>query len=124
MKDPIKDLTKEHPIPDLWKDSITRIVKEISNGNFNLDNAGKNITLQSADLATINNSNVRDYGCTLTPLLEQTWESSRAQWMGKHWDIIIDLCTAEEGVSDLVLSGRVYPSISGFEYEVGLIFVP
>lgn len=124
MTDLIKDLTKEHPIPDLWKDSIARVVKEISNGNFELTNAGKNVTLQTTDLVTINSNNLRDYGCTLIPLLAQTWESSRTQWMGEYWEITIDLCTAEEGVSDLILTGRVYQSTSGFEYEIGLIYVP
>lgn len=124
MTDPIKDLEKEHPIPDLWKDSIARVVKEISTGNFELTDVGKNVSLQSTDLVTTNCNNVRDYGCTLIPLLEQTWESSRTQWMGEYWEITIDLCTAEEGVSDLILTGRVYSSTSGFLYEAGLIYVP
>ncbi len=123
MTVPIKDLTKEYPIPNLWKDSITRVVKELSNGNFELTDAGKNVTLRSKDLVGINSDNVRDYGCALIPLLEQTWESSRTQWMGTYWEITIDLCTAEEGISDLNLTGRVYPSSLGFEYEIGLLYV-
>lgn len=121
---PVKDLAKEYPIPDLWKDSIKRVVKEISNGNFELAKSGKNVTMLSKDLASINSNNVRDYGCTLIPLLDQTWGSSRAQWMGAYWEIIIDLCTAEERISDLILSGRVYPSNSDFKYEFGLLYVP
>ena len=30
-----------------------------------------------------------------------------AQWMGSHWDVLIDLWSAEEGRTDLVLDARV-----------------
>mgnify|MGYP007055205869 CR=1 FL=1 len=121
---PLKDLTKEHPIPDLWKGPIEKAVKEMIKGNFEFSKAGENISLQSKNLVNLNSDNVSDYGCTLIPLLEKTWESSRTQWMGNYWEITIDLCTTEEGISDLILSGRVYPSNSDFKYEFGLVYVP
>jgi hypothetical protein len=48
-----------------------------------------------------------DYGCTLVELPEDTWQTSVSQWMETHWEVLVDLWTAEEGRSDLVLAGRV-----------------
>ena len=45
-------------------------------------------------------------------------------WMGKHWEIIVDLCTATEGVSDLVRTGKVAKVNGQPLFPVGLIYVP
>lgn len=121
---PLRDLEKEHPIPSFWKDEISSIVIQLTKGNFELLGTSSNVSLQSSDLADLNRQNVDDYGCCLIPLREECWERSCYQWQGEYLDLIVDLCTSEEGVSDLILSGRVYPLNSGFNYEVGLIYVP
>ncbi len=33
--------------------------------------------------------------------------SLSAKLMASHWDILVDLCTEGEGVSDLVLTGKI-----------------
>lgn len=124
MNLPLRDLEKEHPIPDDWRDTISQVVTQLCNGNFELANSAENISLRSTDLAHINKQNVLDYVSKLTPLLGSSWDRSCCQWMGEHWDLITDLCTHEEGVSDLVLSARVYPLHSGFKFDFGLIYVP
>jgi hypothetical protein len=65
-----------------------------------------------------------DYGETLVELPRETWESSVAQWMGAHWDVLVDLWTEGEGRRDLVLDARVHETESGFRFEVRLVYVP
>ncbi len=67
---------------------------------------------------------VTDYGETLAELPDDTWQSSVSQWMGTHWDILVDLWTVESGKSDLVLSGRVFESNGGYRFEIDSLHVP
>ena len=121
---PLKDLEKEHSIPDVWKDSICEVVIQLTKNNFELHDVSEYIALQSSDMAKFNRENVLEYGCCLKALSTECWERSCYQWQGNYRDLIIDLCTVEEDVSDLVLKGRVYPIVSGYKYEFGMVYVP
>tara|TARA_Y100000994_G_C15692101_1_gene441952 strand:- start:702 stop:1076 length:375 start_codon:yes stop_codon:yes gene_type:complete len=121
---PLKDLEKEHSIPDVWKDSICEVVIQLTKNNFELHDVSEYIALQSSDMAKFNRENVLEYGCCLKALSTECWERSCYQWQGNYRDLIIDLCTVEEDVSDLVLKGRVYPINSGYKYEFGMVHVP
>jgi hypothetical protein len=44
--------------------------------------------------------------------------------MRSYWDVLVDLYTAEEGSSDLVLAVRVFELGADFEFEVESIHVP
>jgi len=94
------------------------------NDDFELSNFNSSVLLQSDDIAQLNRSNVLGYGCSLAPLSEEVWERSRYQWMDEYWEVVVDLCTKEEGVSDLALSCRVFPLENSFKYELGLVYVP
>ena len=65
-----------------------------------------------------------DYAATLVELPEDTWETSVAQWMETHWDVLVDLWTAEEGRSDLVLGGMVVETSAGPRLTVHMVYVP
>ena len=65
-----------------------------------------------------------DYGETLIDLPDETWETSVSQWMGPHWDVLVDLWTAESGRSDLVLHVQVFETRSGFRVEIHAVYVP
>ena len=67
---------------------------------------------------------VEDYGATLIELPEATWQTSVAQWQGGYWDVMVDLWTAEEGSSDLVLQGRIAESASGPRFTLHMVYVP
>lgn len=68
--------------------------------------------------------NVSAYGEVLAPLSDSTWERSCTQWMGDHWELIVDLCTESEGVSDLALHGRMYEADGNYSLEVSTVHVP
>ena len=67
---------------------------------------------------------IQDYGETLVELPEETWDSSVCMWMGKRWEVMIDLWTAGEGRSDLVLTVRVSETKAGFIFEIYMVYVP
>jgi hypothetical protein len=69
-------------------------------------------------------SHVADYGATLIALPDEAWITSVAQWYGESWEVLIDLWTAEEGRSDMVLDARVYEVGDDFEIQIHLIYVP
>ncbi|WP_425480014.1 DUF7668 domain-containing protein [Aerolutibacter ruishenii] len=69
-------------------------------------------------------SYIADYGATLTALPEDTWASSVCIWYGDHWKALVDLWTAEEGRSDLVLHADVTEAGPGFSIRVSLVYVP
>ena len=64
------------------------------------------------------------YGASLVDLPPDSWHTSVAQWYGTHWDILVDLWTAEEGRSDLVLAGKIEDSDSGPRFTIQLVYVP
>ncbi|WP_052830528.1 DUF7668 domain-containing protein [Gynuella sunshinyii] len=57
-------------------------------------------------------------------LPEETWDTSCAQWMDPHWEVLIDLYTEGEGASDLVLTGNMIETDENPKFTVGLIYVP
>jgi hypothetical protein len=67
---------------------------------------------------------ITDYGETLTELSEDTWKTSVAQWMGTHWDVLVDLRTIESGRSDMVLQAKVTETAKGFRVKIYMVYVP
>ncbi|MEP7706758.1 hypothetical protein [Paraglaciecola sp. 25GB23A] len=120
----LKDLEKAHPIASYWRPLICEVVNAIVEGDYSLSRKFQDTVSIPDDTATANRNYISDYGETLVPLQNETWESSCAQWMGDHWDIIIDLFTESEGLSDLVLTGKVCENNVKIQFKVGLIYVP
>jgi hypothetical protein len=46
------------------------------------------------------------------------------QWMETHWDLLVDLWTAESGRSDLVLAVRVFECDGDYRFEIDSVHVP
>lgn len=44
--------------------------------------------------------------------------------MEGYWDVLVDLYTKGEGLSDLVLTGKMIEVNGEPQYTVGLIYVP
>lgn len=120
----VKDGTSEHPIPSLWRPAICGIVAAFVKGDFLLAEDIAGVEAVSQKSASHIQSYLRDYGATLEPLPDAAWNSSVCIWTGAHWDFLVDLYTREEGPSDLVLSGRVTNTSSGFKIAVHMVHVP
>jgi hypothetical protein len=103
---------------------LTAVVERFIKGNFSLSSPVSGVLPVAPDVARQNKDYITEYGQPLVNLSNDAWNNSCAQWMGKDWDIIVDLCTATEGISDLVLTGKVANVNGKPVFTVGLIYVP
>lgn len=120
----LKDEDAEHPIAVSWRPVFRAIVDAFVDHDYMLANGIDSVEPVSSDTATQIREYVDSYGATLVNLSDETWNSSVAQWMGGHWDVLVDLWTAEEGRSDLVLDSRVQETDSGYSIEISSVYVP
>ena len=120
----IKDEDAAHPIAVTWRPMLTEIVRAFTEGDYELSRGIKGVDSVESDIAEHNRNYIKEYGEVLIELPYKTWESSCAQWMGSHWDVLIDLYTEGEGLSDLVLTGKMVENNGTPHFTVGLIYVP
>jgi hypothetical protein len=118
----VKDLDRAHGIPSAWRPILQAVVKAFAAGDFALKDCP--VAPVSAATAKRMAANVASYGETLSELPTSTWTTSVSQWMGTHWELLVDLWTVESGASDLVLSVRVFEADGGFRFEVESVHVP
>lgn len=121
---PVKDEEKAHPVAKARRPTLREIVKAIAERDYGLSRRIATIGMVSNEAAEQMRSYVSNYGETLTELHDDTWNSSIAQWMGTHWELLVDLWTIESGRADLVLSVFVFETGDGFRFEIDSIHVP
>lgn len=121
---PLEDEHASHPIATDWRPILIAVVERFVEGDFSLSSPVPCVLPVDPDTARQNKEYVSSYGHPLIGLSNTVWDSSCAQWMGKNWEIIVDLCTTTEGVSDLVLTGKVANVNGQPVFTVGLIYVP
>jgi hypothetical protein len=120
----VKDEDAEHPIASAWRPMLCEVVRAFVDGDYGLTKGVRGVDPVSAETAEHIRAYLADYGATLVELPEDTWQTSVAQWMGTQWDILVDLWTAEEGPSDLVLQGRVAETDAGPRLTIHMVYVP
>ena len=121
---PVKDEENELPIAEAWRPTIEQVVRRFAEGDYALDEAVAGVAPVSTETAKQIREYVEDYGATLVALDPETWESSVSLWMGDKWEVLVDLWTEEEGLSDLVLHLYVREDGPGYRFEVYLVYVP
>lgn len=120
----VKDEEAAHPVASDWRPALREIVAAFSRGDFALSGLTSVVPVDPTTQNQINRY-LAEYGETLDELPEETWLTSVAQWMGTHWDVLVDLWTKESGKSDLVLSVRVFEANPGdCRIEVDSVHVP
>lgn len=119
-----KDSDAEQPIPATWRPMLRRVVQCIAAGDYDSVGAVEGVEPLGTAVADHIRASVADYGATLVELPEDTWRTSAARWMGTHWDVLVDLWTAEEGPSDLVLGCRVAETDTGLRLTIHMVYVP
>lgn len=120
----IIDEDGEHPIASAWRPILCEVVQSFVKGDYGLVKGVAGVEPVSDATAKQIYDYIIDYGATLVPLPNETWQTSVAQWMGDHWDILVDLWTAEEGLSDLVLAGSIKETNDGPSLTIKLVYVP
>ncbi len=120
----VKDAEAERPIPTSWRPAIRAICKAFAQRDYRLSVGVPGVAPLSEKTAAQIESYVQEYGATLIELSEETWNSSVCIWLGQRWDALIDLWTASEGRSDLVLQLHISEAEEGFLFHVYMVYVP
>lgn len=114
----------EHPVPEALRPRFQALVAAFVAGDFELSSHMiEGISPIDRDGARFIAGQVAAYGGTLAPLSDEAWQRSVYLWMDGYWDVLIDLSTTEESVSDLVLHARLFGDQSG-RIEVWSVHVP
>jgi hypothetical protein len=120
----LKDPDNEHPIPSAWRPMLRAVVQCFVEGDYCLARGVAGVEPVTAATAEQIRDYLTEYGATLVALPDDTWQTSVAQWMGTHWQILVDLWTAEEGRSDMVLDGSVVETGEGPRLTIHMAYVP
>ncbi|OJY94902.1 MAG: hypothetical protein BGP25_06975 [Lysobacterales bacterium 63-13] len=100
---------EQQSVPLEWRPALERAASAFAAGDFKLQGLS-GVEPTSASTASQVREYLTDYGATLVPVPNETWDSSVCIWSGHHWDVLVDLWTQEEGCSDLVMHAHVAPS--------------
>lgn len=115
---------KELPVPSEWRQTFSRIVEAFRTGDFKIEKGIPSVQPISNEDAKRIADNIDSYGSRLDRLPEETWDTSVCRWMDGYWDVLVDLFTVQEGLSDLVLFTRVYENGSSYEFQIQSVNVP
>ena len=113
----------EFPVPVALRGTISSLVDAFAAGDFLLkDHLVMGIEPISPDLAQQVEASVSSYGDALVRLDEGSWDTSVYSWQGDGWILLVDLTTAREKRSDLVLFLNIGEGSQ--EIEVRSVHVP
>lgn len=115
---------EEHPIPEPWRSTFRQIANAFAAGDFEL-REHRIDSVEPIDAATASYiaENIADYGEALAPLNDATWDRSVYRWMDGYWQMLVDLSTECEPVSDLALHTKLYET-GGLRLEISSVHVP
>jgi len=119
-----KNKEEELPIPHIWRPIFKNIVKAFVNKDYNLSLGVNNVNLVSDKTAEQIQEYIEDYGEELIDLPDETWDTSIYIYYGEYWNVIIDLFTKNEGLSDLVLNAEVKEKDNNYVVDINLVYVP
>lgn len=119
-----KDEENERPIPTAWRPAFSKIVDAFCKKDYSLSNGIVGVSSVSNETAIHIKEYIQGYGEELVQLSDETWDSSICIWTGSHWDVLIDLWTAGEGRSDLVLGAQVTENDNTYIIDIGMVYVP
>ncbi|TCD29072.1 hypothetical protein EZ456_02620 [Pedobacter psychrodurus] len=119
-----KNEEEELPIPHIWRPIFKNIVTAFVNKDYNLSLGVNNVNLVSDETAEQIQEYIEDYGEELIDLPDETWDTSVYIYYGEYWNVIIDLFTKNEGLSDLVLNVEVREKDNNYVVDIYLVYVP
>ena len=115
----------EHPVPASLRPTFSQIAEALVAGDYQLQShTVARVRPVSSDTAAWMAGNIQAYGETLGPLCAETWERSVYSWMDGYWQVVVDLATTSEPVSDLALHAKLYEAANDVEVELYGVYVP
>lgn len=119
-----KNEEEELPIPHLWRPTFKAIVSALVKSDYRLSAGVKNVSPVSENTAEQIKEYIEEYGEGLVELPNETWETSVYICYGSYWNVLIDLFTKDEGLSDLVLNAEVREVKGEYITDIQLVYVP
>jgi len=119
-----KNEEDELPIPHIWRPTFKAIVNAFAEKDDKISSEIKNVNPISIETAEQIKEYIDDYGDELIKLPEETWDSSVYISYGNYWNILIDLYTKNEGLSDLVLNAEIRENNNEYIFDINLVYVP
>lgn len=115
----------EHLLPEPLHSIFRQIANAFVVGDFQLrDHPINGVKRIDPETAIGIADNIMAYGERLAPLNEQTWSQSKYRWMDGYWQVLVDLTTRSEPVSDLTLHAKLSETGDDFAVVVEAVFVP
>jgi hypothetical protein len=115
----------EHPVPEPLRMTFRKIADAFAAGDFQLrEHPIAGVRPIDSDTAERIAGNVAAYGDTLAPLNEETWKRSVYRWMDGYWQMLVDLTTTSEPLSDLTLHAKAQETGDGCVLSVEAVYVP
>jgi hypothetical protein len=115
----------EHPLPEPLRSIFRQIVDAFVLGDFQLrDRPIDGVKRIDPETAKWIADNILAYGDPLAPLNEETWNRSIYCWMEGYWQVLVDLTTFSEPVSDLTLHARLSETGDDFALVIEAVYVP
>lgn len=114
----------EHPAPEPWRSTFRQIANAFVAGDFQLrDHPIDSVVPVDPATAEYIAENIFAYGEALAPLDDATWDRSVYRWMDGYWQMLVDLSTKDEPVSDLSLHAKLYEA-EGHRLVIDSVHVP
>ena len=107
-----------------WRPLLSAVVHAFAEGDLQLQRGIAGVDPVSLETAEHIRRYLHDYDATLVELPDASWETSVAQWMGNHWDVLVDLWTMEQGASDLVMKGQMRIADGDPNFVIDMVYVP
>jgi len=99
----------EHPVPPELHATFREVADAFAAGDYLLrDHAIPGVREVDPSTAEAIAESVSAYGDRLAPLNSSTWRYAVYRWMGDHWQMLVDLTTDGEDVSDLTLHAKLH----------------
>ncbi|KLT63871.1 hypothetical protein AB669_19235 [Pedobacter sp. BMA] len=119
-----KNEEEELPIPQVWRPIFKNIVRAFVDKDYKLSLGVDNVNPISDETAEQMQEYIEEYGEELIDLPEETWDTSVYIYYGDYWNVLIDLFSKDEGLSDLVLNAEVREKDNNYVVDIKLIYVP
>ena len=114
----------EHAVPSMLHDMLGKVAESFAAGDYRLqDHVIKGVKPIDPTTAEWIAKSIAAYGESLTALHPATWDRSIYRWMDGHWDLLVDLSTTRERVSDLTLHAKLHDT-EPLTLEIESVHVP